>query len=284
MPSNFFLNVTAYLKILRLSNFVIAFASIYFAVLIANEDLAFQLNTFLASLSGALIGGAGMVINDYFDYEIDKLNRPERPLPSGLISKKNALKYYFILNTAALAMLINTSVEVYAIAVFSIILIFLYSFRLKKTMLVGNISVALMTGMAFVFGGAVGGNIQVLIIPAVFAFLINFAREIIKDTEDFEGDKLYHSRTFPILFGAKRALMLAFSILIFLMIFTVVPYAFQIYNLTYLLIVIFGVNAVMIYSIRSLHSDPSRSNLRRIGNLIKYDMAIGLIAIYLGIE
>ncbi|MBM4175371.1 MAG: hypothetical protein FJ213_04260 [Ignavibacteria bacterium] len=284
MPSNFILRFAVYLKILRLTNFVIAFASIYFAVLIANEDLAFQLNTFFAALSGAVIGGAGMVINDYFDFEIDKLNRPERPIPAGLISKNNALKYYIILNAIAFIMLYKTGVIVYVIALCSMVLIFFYSFKLKRLPLVGNLCVALMTGIAFIFGGAVGGNIQNLIIPAVFAFLINLAREIIKATEDLEGDKQFHLRTFPIVFGDKIALKLAFSILILLMFFTLLPYIFKIYSLTYFLIIVFGVNAVIIYSILSLQSDSSKSNLRRIGNLIKYDMAIGLLAIYLGIK
>lgn len=284
MHFDFLKRAISYLTILRISNFIIAFASIYFAILIADVNLAFQPITFLASLSGALIGGAGMVINDYFDFDIDKINRPERPIPSGLISKKSAIVYYFILNIITLVLILETNTVVISIALCSIVLIYLYSYRLKKIMLAGNFAVAFMTGLAFIFGGAVGGNIVALIIPAVFAFLINFAREIIKDVEDIEGDKHYKSRTFPILFGERNAIYLSIAILIVLILLTLVPYTLQIYNLTYFIIILLGVDCVMLYSIRSILRDHSKSNLRRIGNLIKYDMAVGLLAIYLGIR
>lgn len=284
MHSDFFKRVVAYLTILRISNFIIAFASIYFAIVIADVNLAFQPITFLASLSGAIIGSAGMVINDYFDLEIDKINRPERPIPSGLISRKSAFVYYCILNILAFLLILKTNNMVIAIALCSIVLIFFYSYQLKKIMLAGNFTVALMTGMAFIFGGAVGENITTLIIPAVFAFLINFAREIIKDVEDIEGDKHYNLRTFPILFGERKALYLASAVLIVLILFTFVPFILHIYNIEYFLVVLFGVDIVMLYSIKSIFRNPSKSNLRRIGNLIKYDMAIGLLAIYLGIR
>lgn len=284
MHSDFLKRAISFLSILRLSNFMIAFATIYFAIVIADGSLAFQQITFLASLSGALIGGAGMVINDYFDFNIDNINRPERPLPSGLISKKGAIVYYLALNIIALVLILETNTVVISIALCSIVLIFLYSYRLKKIMLAGNFTVALMTGMAFIFGGAVGENITTLIIPAVFAFLINFAREIIKDVEDIEGDKQYNSRTFPILFSERNALYLASAVLFVLILFTFVPFIFQIYKIEYFILVLFGVDIVMLYSIKSIFRNPSKSNLRRIGNLIKYDMAIGLLAIYLGIR
>lgn len=284
MHSDLFKRVVAYLAILRITNFIIAFASIYFAILIADVNLAFQPITFLAALSGAIIGSAGMVINDYFDLEIDKINRPERPLPFGIISKKSAIVYYFTLNIIALVLILETNTVVISIALCSIVLIFLYSYRLKKIMLAENFAVALMTGMAFIFGGVVGENTAALIIPAVFACLINFAREIIKDVEDIEGDKRYKSRTLPILFGERNALYLASAVLFVLIIFTFVPFILQIYNIEYFLVVLFGVDIVMIYSIKSIFRNPSKNNLRRIGNLIKYDMAVGLLAIYLGVR
>lgn len=91
-----------YILILRPINFIISFFSIYFAVIIADKSLLFSLKSFLGSFAGALISGAGMVINDYFDVEIDKINRPQRPLPSGKISLKAALIYYILLNLFAL--------------------------------------------------------------------------------------------------------------------------------------------------------------------------------------
>lgn len=283
MHSDLGKKIFAYFRILRLSNFIITFVSIYFAIVIADSNLFGSLTSFLGALSGALIGGAGMIINDYFDFEIDKINRPERPLPSNLISKKRSLIYYGFLNVIALILIRNFQFLVFVIALASIFMIFMYSYKLKKIILVGNIVVSLMTGTAFIFGGAIGGDILKLIIPAIFAFLINLAREILKDIEDMEGDRAIGLKTFPILFGKQNALNLAIAVLGVLIIATFFPFVTGFYKIEYFIVVLFGVDLFLIYAIKSLLNDSSNKNLRKIGNLIKYDMAVGLIAILLGI-
>ncbi len=150
-------------------------------------------------------------------------------------------------------------------------------------MLVGNIIVSLMTGTTFIFGGVIGGDILKLIILAVFAFLINLAREILKDIENMEGDRATGLKTIPILFGERKALNLAIAVLCVLIIATFFPFITEFYKIEYFIAVLFGVDLFLIYAIKSLLNDSSNKNLRKISNLIKYDMVVGLIAILLGI-
>ena len=75
------------------------------------------------------------------------------------------------------------------IVVLSIALLYFYSARLKRTVLIGNLVIGLMTGMAFIYGGVVVGRMERAVVPAIFAFLVNLARELLKDVEDMEGDR-----------------------------------------------------------------------------------------------
>ncbi|MCX8057595.1 MAG: geranylgeranylglycerol-phosphate geranylgeranyltransferase, partial [Ignavibacteria bacterium] len=256
----------------------------YFAIIIADKSLLFSLKAFFGSFAGALISGAGMVINDYFDVEVDKINRPERPIPSGKISKNDAFTYYIILNLSALILLAYTNLYAILIGLVSIVVIFFYSYSFKNKGLLGNFVVGFMTGLAFIFGGVIGNNIFPLIFPFLFALLINFAREILKDIEDVEGDRKNNLKTFPILYGEKRAYQLVTIIILITILVTIIPYAVNLFNVYYLLIILFGVDLVLLYVVKKINSAPSKSDLRKLSDLIKYEMIVGLIAIYIGVN
>lgn len=276
--------VLAYFEILRPLNFSITFFSIYFAIVIANKSLFCSTKAFLGALAGALISGAGMVINDYFDFEIDKINRPERPIPSGKISLQSAKIYYVSLNLIALLIVSFTNAIAFLIALISIVLIFFYSYSFKNRGIIGNFVVAFMTGFAFIFGGVIGENILPLVFPFFFALLINFAREILKDIEDVEGDKTKNLKTFPIVYGVRKSFQMISFLLSLTILVTILPYLIGIYNVYYLMIVLFAVDLVLVNVIKKINSNPSKSDLRKLSDLIKYEMIIGLIAIYIGVQ
>lgn len=242
------------------------------------------MKSFLGSFAGALISGAGMVINDYFDVEIDKINRPQRPLPSGKISLKAALIYYILLNLFALILASFTNFFAFLITVISVGVIYYYSYSLKHKGIIGNFVVGFMTGLAFIYGGAIGENVVPLIFPFIIALLINFAREILKDIEDIEGDKAKNLQTFPIVYGEKRAIVFFVFLIILTIITTFIPYLIGLYNLYYFLIVLFAVDFVLVYVIKKVLSNPTKNDLRKLSDLIKYEMIIGLIAIYVGVQ
>ncbi len=237
---------------------------------------------FFAAFSGGLIAASGMIINDIFDYEIDKVNKPKRPIASGKISLQSASTFYGILVGISLLLNLFLYLNAQIIAMTAIILLFYYSYKLKRTPLIGNIVIGLLTGFAFIYGGAVAGNIEQTIFPAMFAFLINVGREIIKDMEDVEGDAKEGAVTFPIKYGIKKAGMVASIFLIVLMIVTIIPVIIHYYGMQYFFSVMLGVNSVILYVIISLMKNQSVKNLHTLSTILKYDMVVGLIAIYVG--
>ena len=187
-----------YILLLRPSNGIITIASVFVSCLLAGGNARHIPAMLLASFAAGLIGGGGMVINDIFDVEIDRVNKPARPLPSGAVSGQAAAIFYALLTAVGLLLNLFLHPSAQAIALGAAVLIFFYSYMLKRTPLFGNLTVGLLTGLAFIYGGAAVGNIDRAIVPALFAFLINVGRELIKDMEDVEGDALHHAETFPV--------------------------------------------------------------------------------------
>ena len=132
------------------------------------------------------------------------------------------------------------------IVITSIILLFIYSATLKKLPLIGNITVAFLTGLAFIYGGFASGNPVAAIVPAVFAFLINLIREIVKDIQDIEGDTKAGVITFPIKFGFKKSKILILIITISLILYTLYPFITELYKIEYFIVVMVFVNPLLI--------------------------------------
>ena len=144
----------------------------------------------LIFLAVFLVTGAGNAVNDYFDREIDAVNRPDRPVPSGRMTSKQALMWSLILfaTGCTLAGLVNWLCLVIATA--NSVLLYFYARNLKTTLLMGNICVAYLTGSTFLFGGAVYGfaGMASTYIPFWLSSLATMSREIMKDVEDTKGD------------------------------------------------------------------------------------------------
>ena len=199
----------AYWEILRPFNCMMAAAAAIIGLAIAGglQPRA----TALIFLTVFLITGAGNAINDYYDRDIDAINRPKRPIPSGRVSARAA--YYYSLALFAVGCLFAGLVNqlCLAVAAFNSMLLFLYARNLKATPLAGNISVAFLTGSTFLFGGAAAGSVGLLAnkVPFLLSFLVSMSREIAKDIEDMAGDRAGGARTLPILAGERAAAALA---------------------------------------------------------------------------
>lgn len=270
------------LQIIRPLNCIITFVSIIIGATISSEKEAITYNFILAAFAGLLVAAAGNTINDIVDIEIDKTNKPERPLPSFKISINQAWILFAFLITASLIISLLISYFAFLIVLLSNSLLVLYSVSIKRVAIFGNIIISFLTGYALIFGAMISGNVKYAIIPAIFAFLINFVREIVKDIEDIKGDKLSGFNTLPIKFGlnAAKKVVLIISGLLFL--FTLVPFVFKIYRIEFFLIVMVVVNPVLFYSVKKLFDDSTLKNLKKISSLLKLNMILGLIAIYLG--
>lgn len=275
--------LTATIKLIRPVNFLITFVSVIVAAVICLPDKTFGLNVFIAAFTASLVMASGNIINDIQDIDIDKINKPLRPLPSGKITIKEAYSLYilFIAISITISSLINEIALL--IVLVSIPLLFIYSNYLKQIPLLGNITVAFLTGLVFIFGGVVVENSTAAIIPAIFAFMINLIREIVKDMEDVDGDTKAGVITFPVKFGFQKSKNIILIINIFLLLFTIYPFITQIYKIEYFVVVMIIVNPILVYCLKILFEDESVKSLKRISNLLKLNMVFGLIAIYLGV-
>lgn len=272
---------SAYIKITRPLNTAITFCVVVVAILISQKYPTKISLILLASLTAALTAAAGNVINDLFDIETDKTAHPDRVLTKGTLTKTEAKSEYFLLNSIAAIIAVSLSTTPFVIVLLSISLLYIYSAYLKKIILVGNITVAALAGLAFIYGGVVTNNPKAAVIPAFFAFFINLIREIVKDIQDIDGDKKQKIITFPVRYGIQPAKKSAAILIIILIAFTFYPFIFQVYKIEFFVIVMIFVNPVFIICVKNLLQKKA-ADIALTCNLLKLNMIIGLIAIYLG--
>lgn len=273
----------AFFTIIRPINVFMTFVVYLVSTIICSDLYNFTGNILWAGIAAMIVISSGNIINDYFDLEIDRINRPKRPLPSKLITKNEALIFYLILIIASLIISYSISIDVFFTVLITNILLFLYSAYLKRVLFIGNIVVSFCTALVFIYGGIVVGNISDAIIPAAFAFLINLIREILKDIEDIQGDKNSGIVTSPIKFGTSHSRTYILGLSLLLIVTTLIPFILQIYKIEYFLIVLFFVNFPLIYFLRELYSIKFMSKLPELSRVLKIIMVFGLIAIYVGV-
>ncbi|HUH78804.1 MAG TPA: geranylgeranylglycerol-phosphate geranylgeranyltransferase [Methanoregula sp.] len=173
-----------------------------------------------------LVTAAGNVINDYFDAEIDAVNRADRPIPSGTVSRGAARSYATVLFLAGILVSLFTTPLCIAIAVFNSFLLVAYAARLKGLPFAGNIAVSYLSASMFLFGGALAGwESLVHVIPiAVITFFAMLARELVKAAEDVEGDRSGGADTLPLRIGVLSTVRIAFAFALLAVIASAVPY------------------------------------------------------------
>ena len=275
------LSINNFIILSRPANIIIAAITIFIAAGLSGP-LSPISNVILAAISTSLIAVGANVINDYFDVEIDRINKPNRILPSGKISRKQALIFFAISYFVAWILATFISFAMFIIAFVSSIILYLYSFKYKRVVLWGNFIVSFVSGLAFIYGGLSVNRVNESLFPACFAFLFHFGREIIKDIQDIDGDTNQGAVTFPIKYGVRSALILTTCIFIVLILFTLLPYFWGIYGIYFLFIVVFGVHSILIFIVISGWINPSPKNLGLLSNILKVDMLVGLFAIYMG--
>jgi len=222
---------------------------------------------------------SGNIINDYFDVKIDSINRPSRPLPAGSVLVIHALAAYiiFILVTVIIAIRLP---EVERFWIFSwLIVLFFYSYTLKRKLLVGNLVVAGVSASGFLLGAFAGGDIRMGIIPASYTFLFVLGREIVKDVDDLPGDSSLNARTLPIVVGTGKACKISASIFIALALLFPVPYFLHLYGIYYLVIMVLAMIPLLLIS---AYYTFAERRLTEVSSLLKLGMFLGSVAFYFG--
>jgi geranylgeranylglycerol-phosphate geranylgeranyltransferase len=244
--------VRTYLELMRYGNCLMAGFAAVIGTLIAFNILtsdAFRssqpgefpfLNAGIVFLVVFLISGAGNAINDYFDIKIDSINRPDRPIPSGRVKLKEALYFSYLLFALGTVLAFSINIVCGFIALFNSLLLIFYAKTLKGTPFLGNLSIGYLTGSTFLFGASVFGfeGLETLFVLFVLSALAITAREIVKDIEDMEGDKMEGADTLPLRVGAKKASYLAALIGLLAAVLSPLPYLMSLLGLRYLYIVL----------------------------------------------
>ena len=285
--------VRTYLELMRYGNCLMAaFAAVIgtliaFNILASNALGAFHPGEFpfldagFVFLVVFLISGAGNTVNDYFDIKIDSINRPERPIPSGRVKLKEALYFSYLLFALGTVLAFSINIVCGFIALFNSLLLIFYAKTLKGTPLLGNLSIGYLTGSTFLFGASVFGfeGVETLFVLFVLSALAITAREIVKDIEDMEGDKIEGADTLPLRVGAKKASYLAVLIGLLAALLSPLPYLMSLLGLRYLYIVLLAdlgfLAAIYLILVRK---NPGKSS-----KMFKIAMFFALLAFIAGV-
>jgi geranylgeranylglycerol-phosphate geranylgeranyltransferase len=216
----------------------------------------------------AIATAGGTAVNDYVDRDIDRRNRPGRPIPSGAVAPRTALAAAAALFVVAAGLALQLPRPAVAIAVGNVALLATYTSVFKRLPGVGNAVVAWLTGSAFLFGAAAVGRPFAAGTLAVLAGGATFAREVVKDAEDVEGDRAEGVRTLPTVVGRRRAVALAAVVLAAAVVASPLPYVDGTLGPAYLVGVV-AADGVMLAAIATSFDDPAAGQRRlKIGMLL----------------
>ncbi len=233
----------------------------------------------LVFAAAAFATAAGNTINDIYDVDIDRVNKPRRPLAAGALGTTAAIGLYAFFFAAAVFLMLFLPGEAAVWIGVWIVLLHIYSWRLKRMYLAGNVLVSAVAGSGFLLGAHIGGNVAAGAVPAAFTFFFVMGREIVKDTDDIEGDRICGARTFPIVSGRRAALTTALAIFLALCVAFPVPAFIGMYGRAYALIMMLSVVPILLVSIGIILGGRS---LGVVSTLLKIGMFFGCIAFYFG--
>jgi geranylgeranylglycerol-phosphate geranylgeranyltransferase len=183
-------------------------------------------SAFFGALTAILIEAGTFALNDYFDVEVDRVNkRLDRPLVRGDLTPSTALAIALLLTPLGVLASFFLNWLCFSIALVSALFGVLYDVKLKETGLLGNIYIAYSMGIPFIFGGAITGKLPlILYLFASIAFLTGLGREIMKGAMDIEGDKLRRVKSIARLFGEIKAVQISSAFYSIAIALSLIPY------------------------------------------------------------
>ena len=274
--------IIAHIRLFRPLNLLTGAFAVYVSSAILRSLYQTSELTF-AILTVVGYNAAANSLNDFIDFKIDQVNRPDRPLTAGLVKRNTALVFSVLLFVGGSVTALFLSKLAAMIAILIVLpLIISYNLKLKQLPLVGNIVIALILGLTFVFSGAVFGNIKPMIIPCFLAFGLTLVRELVKDIEDMEGDRLAGLTTFPIIAGFNRAGKLTALFAVIIGVGALAPYVMDYYSFWYLAFLVLGVETPLVTLVVLFMKSPEKLNFSLASKTLKISTILGIIAIYCG--
>jgi geranylgeranylglycerol-phosphate geranylgeranyltransferase len=264
-----------FIKVIRLHNIAVAVLSVFVGSALAGQGRP----QYMLLVAAAAAAGAGNVINDIYDIDIDRINKPSRPLPSGILSMRSVWILYALLVIALILSALTLPFTQAAWVIVWAVLLHLYARSLKRAFLAGNLLVSAVSASGFMLGAYSAGNSRAGIIPAAYTFFFVLGRELVKDCQDIEGDRSCGSRTVPIVSGERKAGIAAVILFAALALLFPVPFFRGIYSLPYGVIMFAGVIPILAVSILFT---VRGERLGAVSSLLKTGMFLGVAAFYFG--
>lgn len=298
------MNIGNFLQLIRWKNLVmiafiqLLFRYVYFPTFGIDTTLN-HIHFILLILATISIAAAGNIINDIYDIRADIINKPTKLLITSPQQKKTANFIYIALNILGFVLGLYISILIgyssfVGVFVLTALLLKWYSSYLKKKPVVGNLVVSVLISLSILIVGFFDiipaiteengvrqyYGFYALVDYAVFAFMFNFLREIVKDIEDVNGDIELNMKTLPILFGRKRTRNIVFG-LSFIPLILVTLYSFDNFSrlpfvLAYILIVVM---LPFMYFMSKLLYAKQKSDYRHLSRTLKFIMLLGMLSI-----
>lgn len=301
----------AFFRLIRFPNlFFIALTQLlfYYAIIIPSFSaygfaVPLSLQALLVLMAASIcIAAAGYIINDYFDQNIDMVNKPSRLVVGNIIRRRWAILWHLSLSAAGVLLSgwVSYQLRNPIPAVFNLItvlLLWFYSTTFKKQLLIGNVVISLLTGWVVLVLYAAISHVTIsgdsgelrkvvariykfAVLYGGFAFIISLVREVVKDIEDMDGDARYGCRTMPIVWGVPVSKMFVTVWLIVLIASLVILqiYALQI---SWWWSVAYSVVAIILPSffiLRKLMPAVTPAHFHEISTLIKLVMLTGILS------
>ena len=282
--------ISASINIMRPINCIMGSLTVIIGLLNTRTGIPLDIlliNLILGVLTYFFVAASGMIINDIYDLEIDKINRPNRPLPRGEISVSQA-KFLFIFTFGIGILLSVVHWLLYALSGLNVVLViffgligWLYAAWGKKSGFYGNLMVAVSFSIGLIYGAVLNSIIIPVYIYYFFltSFFLLLSREIVKGCEDIEGDKEEGVKTLAIKLGIKSATIFSIVFEIMAIIFFILPLFTDIINpMLFLILMIFGLADVAAAVFLSLRKNLEKKDFKKISLLLKVGALLGLVA------
>ncbi len=276
------------IRLLRPVNCLMMGLAVLIGEVVTYKTLYFPLSL-LGFATAFTIAGTSMVINDYWDRAADEVNAPNRPIASGLVSTNLALTYTSILIALGLLFALLTSTVSLVLAVASLLISLLYSYKGKRFGLLGNFMVSTCIAIPLLYGGLLHEGInlsleklEILIFFDLMVFLANTGREVNKGIADVEGDKIREMRTVAIRFGLRNAAVIAVVFYLSAVALSIFPWILSLTSRLYLPFVSVADLGFAISSFILLRN-YSKESAVKVKNMVLMWMGIGLLAFVAGV-
>lgn len=277
------LALRAYVEITRPVNSLLVGFAVLVGVAVVAVSKVTSASAILGFLTGFLLTGYAMVVNDFYDLEVDRVNSPHRPLPSGRIKVRSALGLAGTLLLLGLAAAWLTSVANFFVATAFAALAWIYNYWGKRKGLVGNMMVAASVAVPYIYGGMVAampGNLLIWVL-ALISFLAATGREVVKTIADIPGDTIRRVRSVAISKGSRAAASLGAALFLLAVLLTPIPLLLGAAGIVYGTLVLIP-NAIFVYGAVKILREHSPETARAVKKIALIGMLTGLVAFVLG--